>query len=83
MINFTGEQTDEFQKEVGEFAKENDLQNVSLTVTADAEKFKVSDDVNVTVMHYLGKKVKFCFAANTVDDQATDAIVKGIDAILQ
>jgi hypothetical protein len=83
VINFTGEQTDEFQKKVGKFAEKNDLQNVLLTVTADAEKFNISDEVNVTVMHYRGKKVKFRFATSTVDDQAIDAIVKGIDSILE
>ena len=83
VINFTGGQTDEFQQEVGKFAEKNDLKHISLAVSADGEKFKVSDEVNVTVMHYLGKKVKFRFATNTVDDQAIETIVKGIDTVLQ
>ncbi len=83
VINFTKEQTDEFQKEIAEFAEKNDLKNISLTVTADGEKFNISDDVNVTAMHYLGKKVKFRFATDTVDKSAVDAIIKGVDTILE
>jgi hypothetical protein len=83
IINFTSEQTDEFQKQVADFAEKNSLKNISLTTTADAKKFNISDDVSVTAMHYVGKTVKFCFATDTVDADAIEAIVKGLDTVLQ
>jgi hypothetical protein len=83
VINFTGEQTEEFQKQVGEFAEKNKLENVALTVTSDAKNFNISDDASVTVMHYVGKEVKFVCSTKKVDDQAVTAIVEGVETILQ
>jgi hypothetical protein len=85
VINFTGEMTDEYQEKVAEFAEKNDIENLALTITADAKKFKVSDEAEVTVMHYKGKEVKFNFSAKSggLNEQAVASIVDGLKTVLE
>jgi len=84
VINFTGELTDEYQEKVAEFAEKNGIKNIALTVTADGKKFAVSDDAEVTVMHYKGKEVKYNFSADKsgLDEKAVKAIVEGVQKVL-
>ena len=84
VVNFTADTGEEFAKKVRAFGEENHIQNVALTVTADAKRFHVSDEVAVTVMHYRGKKVKFNFSADPggLDDQAIESILHGVETIL-
>ncbi|GIW92758.1 MAG: hypothetical protein KatS3mg110_0799 [Pirellulaceae bacterium] len=86
VLNFTGEPTDDYMKQIKEFAEKAGLKNIAVTVTADADQFKVSDDAALTVMHYRNKVVRFNLA---VDDQGlADAdvvkkIVEGTKEILK
>ncbi|MCH5374061.1 MAG: hypothetical protein JJ992_08795 [Planctomycetes bacterium] len=84
VINFTGESTDEYQEKIAKFAEDNAIKNIALTVTADAKRFKVSDDAEVTVMHYKGKQVKFNYSSDKsgLDEKAVKAIVDGVQKIL-
>jgi hypothetical protein len=84
VINFTGESTDENLEKIAEFAEKNGIKNTALVVTGDASKFNVSDDMEVTVMHYKGRKVTFNFAANKdgLGDQAAKAVVEGLKTLL-
>jgi alpha-L-arabinofuranosidase len=84
VVNFTGETSDDFQAKIAEFAKKNQIEHVALTVTKEADKFKVSETAAVTVMHYRNKEVKCNFASATagLNPQAIQAIVAGIPKIL-
>lgn len=85
VINFTGEATAEFQEEIAQFAEKNEIENVHLAATADAKKYKISDDAKVTVMHYKGKEVKFNCTVDEdgLDKQAIEGIVEGVSTILE
>ena len=85
VVNFTGELTDEYKDKVAKFAEKNKIEQVALTMTGDAEKFKVNDAAEVTVMHYKGKEVKFNFATdkNGLNQQAIKAVVDGIQKVLE
>lgn len=84
VINFTGESTDENLEKIAEFAEKNGIKNTALVLTGDAKKFSVSDDAEVTVMHYKGKKVAFNFSAkkDELGDQAAKAVVEGLKTVL-
>ncbi|MCU0871505.1 MAG: hypothetical protein MUE50_04095, partial [Pirellulaceae bacterium] len=43
VINFTGEPTDDYKAKIAEFGTKHNLKNVALTVTADADRFKIND----------------------------------------
>ncbi|MCL4204279.1 MAG: hypothetical protein KJ000_17490 [Pirellulaceae bacterium] len=85
VINFTGESTDENLEKIAEFAEKNGIKNTALVVTGDAKKFNISDDVEVTVMLYKGKKVAYNFSAKKdgLGDQAVKAVVEGAKAVLE
>lgn len=84
VINFTGEATDEFLEKIEEFAEKHGIENTALVVSGDADRFKVSDDVDVTVMHYTKRKVTFNFSANKdgLDDDATTKVIDGLKTML-
>lgn len=84
VINFTGEATDEYLEKIGEFAEKHGIENTALVVTGDANRFKISDDVDVTVMHYTKRKVTFNFSAKNeeLDDDATAKVVDGLKTML-
>jgi rRNA-processing protein FCF1 len=84
VINFTGESTDENLEKIAEFAEKNGIKSTALVLTGDAKKFNVSDDAEVTVMHYKGKKVAFNFSAKKdgLGDQAAKAVVEGLKTVL-
>ena len=53
-------------------------------MSADAERFKVSEDAEVTVMHYVGKKVAFNYSSTgDLDKKAIAKIVKATSSILE
>lgn len=85
VVNFTGEVTPEFQEQIAQFADKNEIENVHLAATADAKRYKISDEAKVTVMHYKGKEVKFNCAVDEsgLDKQAIEAIVEGVSKILE
>ena len=85
VMNFTGEPTDEYTESIAKFAEKHNLKNVTLTVTGDAGKFKVSDEAEVTVMHYKGKKVAFNSAVKPggLKKDAIKKIVEGTSTILE
>ncbi len=60
------------------------MKNVALTVTADADRFKINDQAEVTVMHYKGKTVKSNHAvvAGGLNAEAVKSIIEGAKAIL-
>ncbi len=84
VINLIGEPTDAYLEKAKKFAHENGLKHVVIAVTGDADKFNVSDDAEVTVMHYKRKKVKFNYAVDKdgFNKEAIDKIVRGIETIL-
>jgi hypothetical protein len=84
VINFIGEPSDDYQKKIVEFGTKHNLQNVALTITPDAARFKINDQAEVTVMHYKGKSVKanHAVAVGDLDDQAVKRIIEGAKAIL-
>jgi hypothetical protein len=84
VINFTGEPTDDYKAKIAEFGTKHNLKNVALTTTADAEKFKVNDQAEVTVMNYKGKTVKsnHAVAAGGLNAAAIKSIVEGVKTIL-
>ena len=84
VVNFTGEPSDDYTEQIKLFGEEHKLENVALTITKDAEKFKVNDDAEVTVMHYRGKKVAFnhAVAKGGLDKSTVKQIVDGTKEIL-
>lgn len=84
VINFTAEPADDLQAKVAEFGTQHDLKNVALTVTADAARFGVSEQAEVTVLHYKQKTVKSLQAvpAGGLNEEAVKRIVEGAKAIL-
>jgi hypothetical protein len=81
---FTGDPTDEYKEGISKFAEKHNLTNVTLAVTGDAERFKVTGDADVTVLTYVGKTVKGNFAAKgEIDDKGVEAVTKNVDAILE
>jgi hypothetical protein len=84
VINFTGEPSDDYMEKVAEFGTKHNLKNVALTVTADAERFGISDQAEVTVLHYKQKTVKFHQAVppGGLNEAAVKSIVEGAKAIL-
>ena len=85
LMNFTGEPTDEYTESIAKFGEKHNLKNVTLTVTGDAEKFKISDEAEVTVMHYKGKNVAFNRAVKPggLKKAAIKEIVEGTGKILE
>ncbi len=84
VLNFTGDATDDYLESIKKFTKTNKIANVAITTTADADRFRVNEDANVTVMHYLRKEVKFNFASNgKLGKKDIKNVVKGTETILQ
>mgnify|MGYP003574465921 FL=1 len=85
VMNFTGEPTDEYTESIAKFGEKHNLKNVTLTVTGDAEKFKISDEAEVTVMHYKDKKVAFNLAVKPggLKEDAIKKIVEGTSKIIE
>ena len=84
VINFTGEPSDDYKAKVAEFGTKHNLKNVALTITADAERFKINAQAEVTVLHYKGKTVKanHAVAAGGLNAQAVKQIVEDVKTIL-
>lgn len=84
VINFTGEATDEYLEKIEEFAEKHGIENTALVVSGDASRFEVSDDVDVTVMHYTRRKVTFNFSAKNdeLNDDATTKVIDGLKTML-
>jgi hypothetical protein len=85
VINFTGEPSDDYQAKIAEFGEKHNIKNIALTMTADGQKFNVSEDAEVTVMHYKGKTVQFnlAVAEGKLDDGSVKAILAGTKKILE
>lgn len=85
VLNFTGEATDEYKAKVKEFVEKNDLKNTAVMVTSDAERMKVADSAQVTVMHYKGKQVKYNYSTEKPElpADAVKQIVAGVDKTLE
>jgi len=84
VINFTGEPSDDYKSEIAEFGAKHDVKNVALTITGDAERFKVDDQAEVTVIHYKAKTVKsrHSVPAGSLNEVAVKEIIEGAKAIL-
>ena len=84
VINFIGEPTDDYKAKIAEFGTKHNLKNVALTITADAETFKVNDQAELTVMLYKGKTVKsnHAVAAGGLNAGAVKKILEGAKTIL-
>ena len=78
VVNFLGEADDKTKEKINEFGKKLALKEVPLAITTDGDKFKISDDAEVTVMIYRGKKVKFNYAMakGGLDEKTVATIVE-------
>lgn len=76
VINFFDEPSDGYTEKIEAFGEKLNLQHIALTITGDAEKFKVNADADVTVMHYKGRKVAYNFAGG--EESLTEDAIKGI-----
>lgn len=85
VINFMGEPTEDYQQQIVEFGTKHDLKHVALVATVGADRFKIHDQAEVTVMHYKGKTVKanHAVAVGGLNDQAIKGIIEGAKAILE
>lgn len=85
VVNIIGDPTDENKAKIKEFGEKHSLKNVPLTVTKEVDGFKISDEAEVTVMHYKDKKVKANYAVGKggLDKKTIDAIVAGVPKILE
>jgi hypothetical protein len=84
VINFTGAPTDDYKAKIAEFGTKHNLKNVALTITADAERFKINDQAELTMMYYKGKTVKSNHAVvvGGLNAAAVKSIVEGAKTIL-
>jgi hypothetical protein len=84
VINFVGEPNEETKAKIAEFGTKHNLQHIALTVTADAPKFKVNEQAELTVMHYKDKSVKSnqAIGPNGLDAAAVKRIIEGVATIL-
>jgi hypothetical protein len=85
VINFIGEDNEETKAKIKEFGEKQELKKIPLTLTADAEKFKIGKDAEVTVMHYKEKTVRFnhSVAKGGLTAEAVTAILEGVKKILE
>ena len=85
VINFFGEQTDDFRQRIKQFAQKHNIQHIALTVTADTDKFQVNEDAFLTVMCYKRKKVTFNYACtkDALNKETVEKILKGCTTLLQ
>jgi hypothetical protein len=79
-----GEPTEDYQKQIAEFGTKHDLKHVALVATTGADRFKIHDQAEVTVMHYKGKSVvaNHAVPVGELNDQAVKTILEGAKAIL-
>jgi hypothetical protein len=84
VINFTGEPSDDYKAKVAEFGTKHNLKNVALAITADAERFKINAQAEVTVLHYKGKTVKSnqSVPVGGLNEAAVKSILEGAKAVL-
>ncbi len=84
VVNFLGEADDKTKEKIKEFGEKLALKEVSLVTTADGDKFKISDDAEVTVMIYQRKKVKFNYALvkGGLDQKTIAAIIESVKKML-
>ncbi len=82
VLNFTGESADD--EAIKSFAKDNKIENVNLTTTADGAKFKVNEDAEFTLMAYNKKTVVYNAAAEKSGLKAlAKEVAKGSAALLE
>jgi hypothetical protein len=75
------------EDEVAKFAEKNEIKNVALTITdqKNADRFNVSEDADLTVMHYAKKEVKANHAVGKgkLNAKTAKAIVDSTSKILE
>lgn len=82
VVNFTGTPSDEYLDSIKEMVKKFELKNAAMTTSADGERFAVSKEADVTVMHYKGKRVQFNFAAKgEISKKEIEKVVEGLGTI--
>ena len=82
MVNFVGLE----REEVANFLESHGIKNAAVTITdeANAQRFKVAPEAELTVMHYRNKKVaaNHAVAPGKLDDATIKAIVDSTKTIL-
>ena len=72
---------------VAKFAEDNEIKHVALVVTdkKNADRFKINEAAELTVMHYKGKKIKanYAVAKGELDAKTVTTIVESTSAILE
>ena len=77
VVVFLGKETDALKAKLKKLSKDEKL-DIPLTINADgttAEKFKLNDKVNVTVLVYRNKKVTANFAFNGIKEKDIEAVL--------
>lgn len=62
VVNFVGEDTDKAKEKIKKFGDKHRWKKAPLAIITDGEDLKIDDAAEVTVMLYLGKKIKFNYA---------------------
>ena len=84
VVNFEVQAKDDFLEKARLFGPKHNVENVALTVTGDGSRFRVNDDVELTVMMYRNKVVKFNYVVEKkVTKKDIQAIVAGTKKILE
>lgn len=84
VINFFGDQTDDFRQRIKEFAEKNNIRHIALTVTADTDKFRVNEEAFLTVMCYKRKRVTFNYACtkDALNKETVQKVLEGCKTLL-
>jgi len=84
VVNFVGEAKGETKEKIKKFGEKLHLNKVPLVATTDVKPFKISDDAEVTVMTYRGKKVRFNYALpkGGLDQKTVAAIIEDTKKML-
>ncbi|MGF1582618.1 MAG: hypothetical protein ACFCD0_25115 [Gemmataceae bacterium] len=84
VLNFTGKNTDEFRESIRKFAEKNGIKNIALTTTSTQSRFRVNPMADFTVMHYVGKRVRFNHAVKgMLSEKDIAKVAKGVNSILK
>ena len=84
VVNFEVQANDDFLEKARLFGPKHNVENVALTVTSDGSRFRVNDDVELTVMIYRNKVVKFNHVVEKkVTKKDIQAIIAGTKKVLE
>ncbi len=84
VLNFTGDPDDSYRQKIEQLAKKNGIENIALTTTGDAARFRVSEEAELTIMHYKGKTVLYNFSSESAPSpDEVKQILQGAQKLVQ